>query len=149
MFIWEDMCFRNGSLISPALFREFLLPAYRKLISFLRGLGIEHVVVDTDGDARQLIALWLEAGVTGLLPFEVKAGMDVVKIGEAFPTLQIIGGIDKHALEREKQDIDNELERVLPAMLKRRGYVATLDHWVHAEIPLENFAYYVERVKDF
>jgi len=149
VFIWEDMCFKNGPLISPALFREFLLPAYQKLTGFLRSLGIENIVVDSDGDARQLIALWLEAGVTGLLPFEVKAGMDVVKIGEEFPTLQIFGGIDKHVLERGRKDIDRELERVLPAMLKRRGYVVTLDHWVHAEIPLENFSYYVQRVRGF
>ncbi len=82
-------------------------------------------------------------------PFEVKAGMDVVKIGEEFPTLRILGGIDKHALERTKVDIDAELDRVLPAMIKRGGYVVGLDHWVRSAIPLENFQYYVDRVRSF
>lgn len=148
-FIWEDMCFKNGPLISPALFREFLLPAYRKLTDFLKGLGVSNIIVDSDGDVRPLIPLWLEGGVTGLLPFEVKAGLDAVQIGQEFPTLQIIGGLNKHAFERSREAIDAELERVLPAMLRRGGYAVSLDHWVPPQIPLENFRYYVERVRAF
>ena len=149
IFIWEDMCFKNGPLISPALFREFLLPAYKKLTSFLRSIGIKNIVVDSDGDVLKLIPLWIEGGVTGILPFEVKAGMDVVKIGKDFPNLQILGGIEKHQLEKTKSDIEKEIDRVLPYMLKRGGYVVTLDHWVHSEISLDNFRYYVERVKNY
>lgn len=145
-FIWEDMCFRGGSLIGPELFREFMMPAYRRLLGWLKDMGVRNIVVDSDGDVRTLLPLWLEAGVTGVLPFEVKAGMDVVTIGWEFPGLQIIGGIDKHALERGPSAIDAELERVVPAMLRRGGYVASLDHWVHPQIPLENFAYYSERL---
>ena len=148
-FIWEDMCFKNGPLISPALFREFMLPVYRRLTDYLKSMGVKNIVVDSDGDVSQLLPLWLEGGVTGVLPFEVKADMDVVRIGEEFPTLQIIGGIDKHALERTPEDIDQELERVLPPMLKRGGYVVSLDHWVQPQIPMRNFEYYVDKVKKF
>ena len=147
-FIWEDMCFRNGPLVSPALFREFMLPAYQKLTSFLRGMGVEHIVVDSDGDLRLLIALWLEGGVTGLLPFEVKTGMDLRAIAEDYPTLRMFGGIDKHVLETTPAAIDRELQRVLPAMLQRGGYVVTLDHWVQPEIPMANFQHYVNRVRE-
>ncbi len=78
-----------------------------------------------------------------------KTGMDVVKLAEEFPRLQIIGGINKHALERTISDIDAQLQRVLPGMLERGGYAVSLDHWVQPEIPLANFAYYVEKVRRF
>jgi uroporphyrinogen decarboxylase len=112
-------------------------------------MGVTNIIVDSDGDVSLLIPLWLEGGVTGTLPCEVKAGMDVVKLAEQFPRLQIIGGIDKHALERTTTDIDAEIQRVLPAMLKRGGYAASLDHWVQPEIPLANFEYYVASVREF
>lgn len=148
-FIWEDMCYKNGPLISPTMFRKFMLPAYQKLTGFLKKMGVEIIIVDSDGDISQLIPLWIEGGVTCLLPFEVKAGMDVTRLRKQYPQLQIIGGIEKHALEHIKKDIDCELERVLPVMLPQGGYCASLDHWVHSEIPLENFAYYVDRVRNY
>lgn len=147
-FIWEDMCFKNGPLLSPAIFREFMLSAYKKLTAFLRSMGIEHVVVDSDGDISALIPLWLEGGVNCLLPFQAKMGMDVVQIGKDYPDLRIIGGIDKHTLERSRADIDVEMDRVIPPMLERGGYIVSLDHWVQPEIPLENFEYYVRRVRE-
>lgn len=146
-FIWEDMCFSYGPLVSPEIFAEFMQPAYRRLTDYFRSLGVDTIIVDSDGDISLLIPLWLDAGVTGLLPFEVKAGMDVVRLGEEFPTLQIIGGINKHALEVSPAAIDAEVDRVVPAMLKRGGYAVALDHWVHPEIPLANYQHFVERVR--
>ena len=147
VYIWEDMSYANGPLISPATFREFLLPAYRRLTGFLRDLGLQTIIVDSDGDARALLPLWLEGGVDMFLPLEVNAGMDVVEIGRQYPDLRLMGGINKHALETTRGRIDAELQRVLPAMLQRGGYVVSLDHWVHPAISLENFRYYVERVR--
>jgi len=148
-FIWEDMCFKNGPLVSPELFREFLTLAYKEIISFFKDFGVTRFVVDSDGDVLKLLPLWLESGVNAVLPFEVQSGMDVVKIGEDFPDLTIIGGINKYELFKTKADIDAELNRVLPAMAKRGGYIPTLDHWVPPEIPLENFEYYIEKIKNY
>jgi hypothetical protein len=148
-FIWEDMCYRNGPLISPRAFREFMLPAYQKLTHFLKQMGVRNIVVDSDGNIDKLIPLWLEGGVTGLLPFEVKSGMDITRIRKEYPHLQIIGGVEKHCLEHGKAEIDTELQRVLPDMLAQGGYCVSLDHWVHDGISLENFEYYVDRVRRF
>jgi uroporphyrinogen decarboxylase len=148
-FIWEDMCFKNGPLLSPAMFRSFLLPAYRKLTGFLRDMGVDIIIVDSDGDVTRLVPLWMEGGVTAILPFEVRAGMDVVSFGRQFPSLQILGGIDKHEIAKGKAAIDAELRRVLPAMLQRGGYCVALDHWVPPQISLADFTHYVERVREF
>jgi uroporphyrinogen-III decarboxylase len=148
-FLWEDMCYRGGPLLSPEMFREYLLPAYRELTGFLRGLGVRNIIVDSDGNVTQLLPLWLEGGVTGVLPFEVRAGMDVVKLGEQFPTLQILGGIDKTEVARGPAAIDAELARVLPAMGRRGGYCTALDHWVPPQISLEDYRYFVARVRSY
>ena len=143
---WEDMCGKDGTLISPAMFRKFMLPAYKKMNSFYRDRGIKIILADSDGDIRPLIPLWLESGVTTLYPFEVNAGMDVVEVRKAYPKLQIIGGLDKTKLAAGREAIDAELEAKVPFMLRTGGYWPAVDGNVDPEVPWENFCYYRRRL---
>ncbi len=146
--IWEDMSYKAGSLISPATFREFLMPAYKKLTGFWRDHGVRNVWVDTDGDCWQLIPLMMEGGVTGIYPMEVRAGMDVRQVRAAFPALQIMGGIDKTRIAAGRAAIDEELEAKVPAMLRQGGYIPYVDHYVHPEISFADFVYYRTRLRE-
>jgi len=146
VFIWEDMCYKGGPLISPAMFREFILPGYKKLTSFLRDHGVTLVQVDSDGDVWKLIPLWIEGGVTVIYPFEVAAGMDIVEVRKAFPRLAISGGVDKRALVEGKEAIDRELEYRIPFMLNQGGFIPTIDHMVSSDVSFENFKYYREKL---
>lgn len=145
---WEDMCYKNGPMISPALFREFMMPYYKRLIGFLREHGVRHFCVDTDGDCTTLIPLFLECGMTGMLPFEVQAGMDIVKVRRDYPQLQIYGGLDKRAFAQGKEAIDAELDYKLPPLLQQGGYIPFADHLIPPDISWENFRYYRKRVAE-
>lgn len=148
VFMWEDMAFKNGPLISPAFFRTFMLPYYREMVDFYRQMGARWILVDSDGDITQLIPLFVEAGVDGLHPFEVAAGTDILATREAFPNLRLLGGIDKRTLAQGPAAIDRELESKLPAMFRSGGYIPTLDHWVQPEVPYDNFRYYLRRCRE-
>ena len=84
LHFWEDIAYNAGPLISPKLFRELAVPAYRELAKLFRAKGGQIVSVDSDGDIRSLIPGWLEAGVTHFFPLEVKAGMDVVALRKEY-----------------------------------------------------------------
>ncbi len=144
--VWEDMSFKNGPLISPELFSRFLVPAYRKITAVARGHGVDVVLVDTDGDCRQLILLFQEGGVTGMYPFEVQAGMDVSAIRQAHPRLQILGGIDKKALAAAPEQIDAELQARLPGMVEQGGYIPMADHQVPPDVSWSNYLHYRRRL---
>lgn len=139
--IWEDMSYKAGPMISPAMFREFLLPAYKKLTGCFRDHGIKHVLVDTDGDCWQLIPLFVEGGVTGVYPFEVNAGMDVVEVRKAFPRLQILGGLDKTKMTGGQAEMDAELRKA-QALLPKGGYIPHFDHLVSMDVSWNNFVAY-------
>jgi uroporphyrinogen decarboxylase len=143
---WEDMCFRSGPLISPKMFQTFLSPRYKRLTEAGRSLGIKHYLVDSDGDMRKLIPLWMEAGITGVYPFEVQAGMNVEEIGQQYPDLAVIGGIDKREIDLGPEAIDRELEKRLPFLLQRGGFIPTLDHHVTPEVSWADFVYYRKKV---
>jgi uroporphyrinogen decarboxylase len=142
---WEDMAYRNGSMISPQFFKEFLLPYYKKLTDFLKSRGVKNILVDCDGNIWELIPLWIEGGITGTYPLEVNAGMDVVKIRQQFPRFRLMGGIDKIQLMKGKEDIDRELDR-LPWVIEGGGYIPHGDHCIPEGVSWENFKYYRERL---
>ncbi|MBI2442101.1 MAG: hypothetical protein HYV35_12115 [Lentisphaerae bacterium] len=149
VMIWEDMCYKNGPLISPEHFRRFMLTPYRTLIAELRACGVAIAMVDTDGDCRKMIPLFLEAGVDCLLPFEAQCGMDLDEIHAAYPKLSLIGGIDKRALAREPRAIKTEVDRVMRIFDGFGGYIPTLDHTVPPNVSLANFKYYLECVRSY
>jgi uroporphyrinogen decarboxylase len=147
MFFWEDMCYKKGPLISPAMFREFLLPGYKKLTDFLKDYGVNIVNVDSDGNLWKLIPLWIEGGVNVLYPFEVEAGMDIREVRKAFPRLGIIGGLEKYTLVQGKQSIDDEIEAKVPFMLEHGGYIPQIDHLAQPTVSFENFSYYRNKLE--
>ncbi|MHB0856237.1 MAG: uroporphyrinogen decarboxylase family protein [Anaerolineae bacterium] len=145
--MWEDMSGRSGSLISPAMVRAFMLPNYRRIKAFCSDHHIPVFSVDTDGDVRELVPLFMEAGVNFMWPFEVAAGCDVLAYQRQYPTLGIMGGIDKREIAKGRAETDRELERVL-AMLRNGRYIPALDHAAHPEISWADFSYYMLRLKD-
>ena len=149
VYIWEDMAYKNGPLMSPRLFREFNVPYYKRVTDFLRAHGVDIIFVDTDGDCRLLIPGFLEGGIAGLYPFEVMAGMDVVEVRKQYPQLLIQGGVDKTKIARGREAIDAELDAKLPFMLSHGGYVPFVDHLVPPSVSWEDYQYYRARVREY
>ena len=144
---WEDMACKNGPLLSPEMFKKFMVPRYKRVTEFLRSKGIDIIVVDSDGDITKLVPLWLEAGVNGILPFEVQCGMDVVKFRQEYgKDLIMIGGIDKRVLAKTRKDIDDEISRIAP-IIDKGGYIPWLDHSVPPDVPFDNFMYYMHKLE--
>jgi len=154
LFIAEDICYNNGSLISPDMMREFLWPYYQDLISGIKARQIDkarHLFfqVDTDGWATPSIPVYQELGMDVMSPFEVASGCDVVEIGRQYPDLVMSGGIDKRILAQGKKEIDAMIDRIFPVMQARGGYIPTCDHGVPEEVPYENYLHYRKRALEF
>jgi hypothetical protein len=145
-YIHEDMAGKSGPLMSPELFRKFISPQYVRLIEFLRGKGIRIILVDTDGNFEPLIPAFLDAGIDGFGPIERASNMDPIRLRRTFgKSFCMIGGIDKRALSKGKKEIDDEIGGVLVPMLKKGGFIPTVDHSVPPDVSLANFQYYLEQ----
>lgn len=146
---WEDMSFKNGPLVSPEMFKELFLPHYKRIVDYLRSHGIDLIVVDTDGDPRKLLPLFIEAGVNGFWPIEITAGIDPIMLRKEYGNdLALIGGIDKRILAGNKKNIKSEVLHILDYMLPRGGYIPTVDHMVPPDVSFDNFLYYLEIKKN-
>jgi uroporphyrinogen decarboxylase len=145
--LWEDMCGRQGPLISPAHWEEFMGPNYRRLRDFAGAHGIRVLSVDTDGQPELLIPPMRGGGVNLLFPNEVAAGCDVVATRRRHPDLALLGGIDKRALAAGPEAVDRELARVRPAIRLGR-YIPDLDHQVPDDVSWANFRHFAMRLKE-
>lgn len=144
---WEDMAYKTGPLISPAMARRYMLPRYARVVEFLRARGVPFISLDSDGDITSLIPVWLDAGIDILYPFEVQCGMDVVQVRREYGRgLRMWGGIDKRALAWGPEAIDRELERVRP-LVEDGGYVPAPDHSLPPDVPYANYQYYMESLQ--
>jgi uroporphyrinogen decarboxylase len=146
-YVWEDMAYKNGPLVSPNHFKKHFLPCYKRLTNFLRDHGIDVVMVDCDGDVYSLLPLFLEGGANYLFPMEVAAGMDICKVRDLYPDLVIGGGMDKQQIARGKDAIDKELEKVEYMMNQGGRWFPHVDHLVDPQISWENFLYYRKQLK--
>jgi uroporphyrinogen decarboxylase len=142
------MAYKTASLISPAMFREFMLPRYKRLAQFAQSFGVDVAFVDTDGYVDELIPLFLEAGIRGMYPMEVNSGMDVAQLRRKYGRdLLMTGGIDKRALAAGPEAIEAELARCIPVALDG-GYIPMVDHSLPPDISYANFQYYWRRKKE-
>jgi hypothetical protein len=142
-WVSEDMSCNKGPLLSPAMYRRFILPFYKRLTALLADYGVDIVVVDSDGNVNELVPLFIESGVTAAMPFEVRAGNDIREFRRAYPRFGIIGGIDKMKLIRGRAAIDGELAK-MKELLPLGGFIPTVDHRVPPDVPYANYVYYLQ-----
>jgi uroporphyrinogen decarboxylase len=150
----EDICYNHGFLISQDMIREFLFPYYRQLLDNIKSRQLDktrrlYFQLATDGFSDPAIPLYKELGLDYLSPFEVASGSDVVRTGREYPDLLISGGFDKRIIAAGKEQIDREIDRIMPVMKKRGGYIPTCDHGVPEEVNFENYLHYRKRMLEY
>jgi uroporphyrinogen decarboxylase len=142
---FEDFSYKAGPLIGPNIFRQFLLPHYRRINDLLRAHGVRHIWLDSDGNSEVLIPLLIEAGITCHWPLERASDMDPLKLRQKYGhDLALAGGIDKRALAQGPEAIEAELYHHVPQLLEDGGYLPALDHAFPPDISYDNFQYYLE-----
>jgi Uroporphyrinogen decarboxylase (URO-D) len=142
---FEDCAYKTGPLLSPAAFREFLLPRYKRINEFLRSHGVKIITLDSDGNTEVLIPLILEAGIDGIWPLEIAAEMHPQKLRAQYGRdLALCGGIDKRELAKGPKAIEQEVLSKVPALIEQGGYIPYVDHTVPPDVAWQDFLYYME-----
>ena len=144
---WEDMAYNSGSLISPATFREFMTPQYRRIREFADAHNIPIVLVDSDGFIEDLTELMLEAGVNAMYPYEVQCGNDVARVLRRYPEIGCVGGLDKQCMARGREAIDAEIERAR-RLIEMGRFIPGPDHFVLSDVSFASYRYFMEQLRE-
>jgi len=88
IILGDDAAENSRPLISPKLFRELILPEYKKIVKASKVPIIWH----SDGHITPLLPMIIEAGFTGVHSLEPKANIDLADIKHLYGDKLILAG---------------------------------------------------------
>jgi len=142
LYVSEDMAYKAHSMISPAMTRRFLQPAYVSWIDLLKSYGDGFLDMDSDGYIAHLIPIWIESGIKACNPIEVAAGNDLNEFRRQFGhRMAYHGGIDKRCIAAGGDVMRDEVMRLVP-VLRDGGFIPSCDHGVPPDISWPTFIEY-------
>jgi uroporphyrinogen decarboxylase len=141
---WEDICFKNGPLITLDFFDEVVVPRYCRINKKLKEHGINLWWCDCDGDVRPLLHGFLKGGINCLFPYEVMGCTHPGKLlDEYHGELHIMGGFDKMQLGAGRKAIKDYMETLVP-YVERGGFIPFCDHRCPPNVKEDDYLYYLD-----
>ena len=116
LVLGDDAAHADGPMISPRMWREFILPYHKRIVDAFDVPVIWH----SDGNVEPLLPMAVEAGFAGLHGLEPAAGMDLARIKrEVGHDLVLIGNVDVRVLcgsdlDRVRAEVDRCLAQGAP-----------------------------------
>jgi len=139
IYLSEPISNNEGPLISPAMFQEFMIPVYRRLVGTARDHGCENILVSTYGNTTLLFPAMLDAGVTMLWISEAAevpalAYRNVRRV--LGPSVGLIGGIPLSLLRSDStENMRDRLAAIVGPLLREGRYIPLAGGRVRDEIP--------------
>ena len=143
----DDMGYKQAQFFSLNTYRELSKPYHKMAADWAHEKGAK-VCLHSCGDIRPFIPDIIDAGIDGLNPLEVKAGMDPYKLKDQYgDKLVLFGGLN--ALDWANPDkIEEEVRRLVPHMKKNGGYIYATDHSVPDNISFKDFNRIMDVVRE-
>lgn len=146
VYVWGDLGYKTGLLFSPRIWEDIFVPPLRRLIAAIHEANSKVIYHGCGHLPNSTIESLIEAGIDGLNPLEVKAGMSALEIKRKFGDhLTIIGGIDNaNVLGTEAGNFDYIRREVLTVFDAARGggMILQADQAIPGSVPPENYDYF-------
>jgi len=121
LVLGDDAGHRGGPMISPRMWRKFILPCHRRIVDALDVPVVWH----SDGNVEPLLPMAIEAGFAGFHGLEPAAGMDLARIKRAFgQDLVLVGNVDMRVLcDSDLEVVRGEVDRCIEQGAPGGGYM--------------------------
>lgn len=143
----DDMGYKLNQFFSLETYRSLLKPVHKRAVDWAHTKGIK-ARLHSDGDINPFIPEFLEIGLDGLNPLEVKAGMAPLHLKRTYGDALLLHGGINAALWDDLDSIVAEIRRLVPELKENGGYVFSSDHSIPDSVSLENFRCIVASAKE-
>ena len=138
----DDVAMQNNLFISPDLYREMILPYYKKLLDFVKSKTNAKIFHHSCGSVVKAADLLLEAGIDVLNSLQPRAaGMDTTYLKDRFGSRMCFhGGVDvQHVMPiGNPKDVEDEVKRRIAIYALGGGYILCCAHDILDDVPPEN-----------
>lgn len=138
-FLGNDFGSQRNLLVSPEMFKRFVLPGFKKLIDVAKSYDLK-VMLHSCGAVSEAIPFLIDAGIDALHPLQAKAeGMEAENLAQYKKDIIFVGGIDTQDLLPfgQPQEIKDEVRRIKDIL--GEGLVVSPSHEaLLPDVPIEN-----------
>jgi len=142
----DDMAFKSAPFFSPSVFRDLVLPRYRRVAEALSIPWVVH----SDGNMHPFLDDFVSLGIAGMHPFE-KGAMDIraakLDVGDR---LCLLGNVDIDLLARGTPDeVDAEVRGLIRDVAPGGGYIVVSGNSLASYLKPENVLAMSEAVEAY
>jgi uroporphyrinogen decarboxylase len=144
VYTYDDVGMQEGLLLSPRMWRQFILPRHQRLNAAIRSARYPvKIMYHSCGAVFPLIGAFAnEMGIDVLNPLQPRAaGMDMQRIKADFgDRVSFHGAIDiQHTLPHgTPAEVQAEVRERCRVLGRHGGYICTSAHYLQADTPLQN-----------
>jgi hypothetical protein len=127
---YEPIASNHCPVISPAMFRYFVIPGYRKVLDLLARHGVRlRIICTTGGNLSALLPDLVEAGINGFWISNLRdAGITYSQLRRTYGAdIALIGGVDAASLAQDESAVRRAVEETIPGLLRDGHYLPCLD----------------------
>jgi len=142
----DDMAFKTAPLFSPQVFREVILPRYRRVAPKIAIPWVIH----SDGNLLPILDDLLSLGIAGLHPIE-KGAMDIRAMKRDYgDRLCLLGNVDLNILGMgTPAEVEREVRGLIQDIAPGGGYILTSGNSLASYVRPENVLAMVEAVQKY
>ncbi|MBI2192218.1 MAG: hypothetical protein HYU36_09555 [Planctomycetes bacterium] len=147
----DDYSHRAGPVMSPAHFREFVLPYLVRSIEAAHEMGVPYIK-HTDGNIWPLMDMMVQAGIDAIDPLETLAGMDIGEVKQQYgDRIAVVGNIDCTRLltRASPEEVAEAVKETLAKASPGGGHILSSSNSIHPAVKPENYRAMVETAKQF
>jgi uroporphyrinogen decarboxylase len=131
----DDMAHKSGPFFSPTVFRDLVLPRYRRVAEKIALPWVVH----TDGNVMVFLDDLIDVGIAGFHPVE-KGAMDIRAVKKQYgDRLCLLGNVDLNTLGMgSREDVDREVQELIRDVGPGGGYIVTSGNSLASYLRPEN-----------
>jgi len=150
IMVANEIASSKAPLLSPDMLNRFLYPDFRRITDAWHRHGVK-VLAEVQGNSREMIPRFIEAGADGFYAIEAIGGMDIVEMKKCHPESIWVCGVDGANLMTfgTPAEVETEVRRQIDQTeaLRTGGLFIGSSSEINPPIPPENFRAMVDAAR--
>jgi uroporphyrinogen decarboxylase len=147
----DDIADNRGPLFSPQLFKDLMLPHYRRLVDAVHSYGLKHLK-HSDGNMYPFLDIIADAGSDLIDPVDPKAGMTLKEVKARYgDRMTIKGNIDQVDLLRDgsPQDVVEAVKKAIVDAGVGGGYICSSSNSIHPGVDIDLYRTMIAAIREY
>ncbi len=147
----DDYASSRGPLMSPEIFKEFILPRLKKFVDVVHEEGA-YIIKHSDGNMWLLLDMIVGTGIDAINPIEPVAGMDIGEVKQRYgDRVCLVGNIDCGELlsNGSVEEVEAAVKECISKASDDGGHIICSSNSIHSSVKPENYLAMIKAAKKF